>query len=79
MHRDLFGNKKKLNFPFPTDNEVLEVKIGLSLIQVVDVEEINEAIVINAWIRQVKPIVINAWIRQVDIEFVHFCRTGKNC
>ena len=37
---------------FPVANGQVKVKIGLTLNQVVDVEEINEVVVLNVWIRQ---------------------------
>ena len=63
LHHDLTqsNTKRLLMFPllkgtFPLLKGTLLVKIGLILIQVIDIEEANEILVINAWMRQVNSI-----------------------
>ena len=54
LHHDLLQTNTKRLLTFPLLKGALLVKIGLSLIQVIDIEETNELLVINAWMRQVQ-------------------------
>ena len=51
LHSYLFGGGNLTFFPIP--NGQVMVKLGLTLNQVVDIEEANEHVILNAWIRQV--------------------------
>ena len=53
LHHDLLQTNNKRLLTFPLLKGALMLKIGLSLLQVIDTEETNEVLVINAWMRQV--------------------------
>ena len=53
LHHDLIETNTKRLLTFPLLKGALLVKIGLSLIQVIDIAETNEVLVINTWMWQV--------------------------
>ena len=51
MHSNLFKDGNKTAFPIA--NGQMQVTFGLTLNQIVDVEDANEYAILNVWVRQV--------------------------
>ncbi len=53
LYKDLMQNYNALERPVPNSSQPIVVKIRVFLQQIVDVDEKNQVVLVNAWLRYV--------------------------
>ncbi|KAL2098206.1 hypothetical protein ACEWY4_007413 [Coilia grayii] len=50
LYTDLLANYNRLERPVQNDSAAIEVQLGITLLQIIDVDEKNQVLITNAWL-----------------------------
>ncbi|XP_031416106.1 neuronal acetylcholine receptor subunit alpha-7 [Clupea harengus] len=51
LYRDLLANYNRLERPVQNDSAAIQVELGMTLLQIIDVDEKNQVLITNAWLQ----------------------------